>query len=83
MYESPQNSFVAQFIGENNKLNGNVTAINGDICDVKLDDGTMLKADKVNVGSVGDRTTISLRPERVETIPPTTWKISFLAGSRK
>lgn len=66
LYETPQNSFVAQFIGENNKLNGTITAINDNICDVRLADGTALKADKVNVGSVGENTTLSLRPERVE-----------------
>ena len=33
LYESPQNSFVAQFIGENNKLNGNVSQVNGVECD--------------------------------------------------
>ena len=70
LYESPQNSFVAQFIGENNKLSGTVTAINGDVCEVKLDDGTMLKAEVVNVSKVGERTLISLRPERVEFDDP-------------
>ncbi len=66
LYEAPQNSFVAQFIGENNKLTGKVESMNGSVCDVRLADGTLLKAEKVNVGSVGDATTISLRPERVE-----------------
>ena len=66
LYEDPKNSFVAQFIGENNKLNGKVVEINGSECLVELDDGTKLKADKVNVSAVGDRTTLSLRPERVE-----------------
>uniref|UniRef100_UPI003BABE66F ABC transporter ATP-binding protein n=1 Tax=Stappia sp. TaxID=1870903 RepID=UPI003BABE66F len=66
LYETPQNSFVAQFIGENNKLSGTVTEVSGNACNVKLDDGTMLKADAVNIGGVGSRTTISLRPERVE-----------------
>ncbi|MAA98600.1 MAG: spermidine/putrescine ABC transporter ATP-binding protein [Stappia sp.] len=66
LYETPQNSFVAQFIGENNKLSGTVTEVSGSSCDVKLDDGTMLKAEAVNIGGVGSRTTISLRPERVE-----------------
>ena len=51
---------------ENNKLNGTVTAINDNVCDVRLADGTELKADKVNVGGVGENTTLSLRPERVE-----------------
>ena len=71
LYESPKNSFVAQFIGENNKLSGKVTAIKGEICEVQLDDGTKLKAEAVNVSSVGERTTISLRPERVEFDNPT------------
>jgi putative spermidine/putrescine transport system ATP-binding protein len=66
LYENPQNSFVAQFIGENNKLSGTVTEVEGSTCGVRLDDGTMLKADAVNIDGVGSRTTISLRPERVE-----------------
>ncbi len=69
LYESPQNSFVAQFIGENNKLSGTVSAVNGRHCEVRLEDGTILKADKVNIDGVGDRTTLSLRPERIETVP--------------
>ncbi len=32
LYERPQNSFVAQFIGENNKLRGKVVAMNGSVC---------------------------------------------------
>ncbi|MEM6463931.1 MAG: ABC transporter ATP-binding protein [Pseudomonadota bacterium] len=66
LYETPQNSFVAQFIGENNKLTGTITAINDNVCDVQLADGTQLKADRVNVDHVGAKTTLSLRPERIE-----------------
>ncbi|AXS40507.1 ABC transporter ATP-binding protein [Breoghania sp. L-A4] len=69
LYEDPQNSFVAQFIGENNKLSGKVTDIQGAQCKVTLDDGTDVIAQKVNVDAVGNRTTISLRPERVEFEP--------------
>ena len=72
LYESPKNSFVAQFIGENNKLSGKVSSINGNVCEVLLDDGTPLKSEAVNVSAVGDRTTISLRPERVEVEPDVT-----------
>ena len=71
LYESPQNSFVAQFIGENNKLSGKVTTLDGNLCDVLLDDGTHVKSEAVNVSAIGDRTTISLRPERVEVNPET------------
>ncbi|WP_176085877.1 ABC transporter ATP-binding protein [Martelella sp. HB161492] len=69
LYEAPRNSFVAQFIGENNKLNGTVKEVRGTECSVELEDGTILIADRVNVAKVGDRTTISLRPERVELVP--------------
>eukprot|EP00903_Cladosiphon_okamuranus_P015792 g14578.t1 len=66
LYESPQNSFVAQFIGENNTLEGTVQEIRGDHCTVKLDDGSIIDAKPVNVSAVGDRTLVSIRPERVE-----------------
>ncbi|MFO7772220.1 MAG: ABC transporter ATP-binding protein [Roseovarius gahaiensis] len=66
LYESPDNSFVAQFIGENNTLEGTIKEINNDICLVELDDGELIDAMPVNVSNVGDRTTISIRPERVE-----------------
>ncbi|MEQ9199993.1 MAG: ABC transporter ATP-binding protein, partial [Rhodospirillales bacterium] len=70
LYEKPDNAFVAGFIGENNRLMGKVTAIEGDICNVELEGGGgAVQALRVNVGGVGDRTTLSLRPERV-TISP-------------
>lgn len=69
LYESPQNSFVAQFIGENNKLNGRIAELNGKSCSVDVAGGLRVKADPVNVGGVGSPTTLSLRPERVELAP--------------
>jgi putative spermidine/putrescine transport system ATP-binding protein len=66
LYEEPQNSFVAQFIGENNTLSGRVTRIEGDLCEVTLDNGEVIDAVPVNVSGVGDRTLVSIRPERVE-----------------
>ncbi len=67
LYEAPVNSFVAQFIGENNRLMGTVTAMQGDTCIVRLDSGDEIDAKPVNVTKVGDRTQVSIRPERVET----------------
>ena len=66
LYESPKNSFVAQFIGENNTLDGVVQEIKGDHCTVKLEDGSLIDAKPVNVDKAGDKTLISIRPERVE-----------------
>ncbi len=69
LYEKPNNSFVAQFIGENNRLNGNITAIDGTVCTVELDSGDKVTADKVVDGGIGTRTTLSIRPERVDLDP--------------
>ena len=69
LYEAPQNSFVAQFIGENNTLMGTVKEINGDRAVVQLDDGELIDCKPVNVDKAGDRTRVSIRPERVETNP--------------
>jgi putative spermidine/putrescine transport system ATP-binding protein len=65
LYEKPDNAFVAQFIGENNRLTGTVEAIEDSVCTVRVDSGEIVKALRINVGKAGDRTTLSLRPERV------------------
>ncbi|MEM8797680.1 MAG: ABC transporter ATP-binding protein [Pseudomonadota bacterium] len=68
LYEAPENSFVAQFIGENNKLNGKIDAIDGGSAAVTLDDGKRVNALPVNVTN-GDKTTLSIRPERIAINP--------------
>ncbi|MDH3761780.1 MAG: ABC transporter ATP-binding protein [Gammaproteobacteria bacterium] len=70
LYEKPENAFCANFIGENNRLLGTVVADEGDNVQVEIDDdaGTVV-AKKVNVGGVGERSTLSLRPERVTVNP--------------
>ena len=67
LYEEPQNSFVAQFIGENNTLEGIVREIKGDLAVVQLDSGDLIDAKPINVSKPGERTRVSIRPERVET----------------
>ena len=69
LYEEPENCFVAQFIGENNRLNGRVAAVDGNYCRVTLDDGASVRALKVNVDGERTPTTLSLRPERVAIEP--------------
>jgi putative spermidine/putrescine transport system ATP-binding protein len=66
LYEEPENSFVAQFIGENNTLEGVVKDIKGDVATVQLDSGEVIQAKPVNVSKAGERTRVSIRPERVE-----------------
>ncbi|MGP9766118.1 ABC transporter ATP-binding protein [Halomonas sp. AOP13-D3-9] len=68
LYERPENAFVAYFIGENNRLLGEVSEYRGDDCKVRLDSGDTVIAKPVAVGDVGSRTTLSLRPERVSIL---------------
>ena len=69
LYEKPQNSFVAQFIGENNKLPGTVEEIAGGRVTVRLQTGELIDATPVNVSRKGQQTLVSIRPERIEYNP--------------
>ena len=66
LYESPENSFVAQFIGENNTLDGVVKEISNGVALVQLNDGNVIDCKPVNVTKAGEKTRVSIRPERVE-----------------
>ncbi|MCA0870578.1 ABC transporter ATP-binding protein [Seohaeicola saemankumensis] len=66
LYEEPENSFVAQFIGENNTLEGTVKEIANGKALVELDDGELIDCKPINVSKPGERTRVSIRPERVE-----------------
>ena len=65
LYEKPDSAFVAQFIGENNQIKGKVKSINGTNCVIETENGEDIVSLKVNVSSVGEDSTVSLRPERV------------------
>ncbi|WP_204112731.1 ABC transporter ATP-binding protein [Shimia biformata] len=66
LYEQPQNSFVAQFIGENNTLEGVIKDIKDGRALVQLDGGELIDCKPINVSKPGERTRVSIRPERVE-----------------
>jgi len=63
LYEKPVNSFVAEFIGENNTFAGEVSDISGGKCKVKIGN-TEILANPISVKGKGEKTKISLRPER-------------------
>jgi len=69
LYERPDNSFVAQFIGENNKLLGTIEELSGDKALVRLRTGELIDATAVNIKEKGQQTLVSIRPERVEFKP--------------
>ncbi len=64
LYEEPVNSFVAEFIGENNTFSGEVADMSKEKCKVKLNSGIEIIANPIKVKSKGDKTIVSLRPER-------------------
>ena len=69
LYEEPTRSFVARFIGANNRLTGRVTAVNDEgICDVDVG-GQVVRALRIAPCAPGDATTLSIRPERVAVAP--------------
>jgi len=47
-------------------LNGIVSDLKSDLATVKLDSGDIIDCKPVNVSAVGERTQVSIRPERVE-----------------
>ena len=80
LYEKPENAFVAQFIGENNRLHGTVVSVDGRYCEVVLEDGATVRALKVNVSGKGAPTCLSLRPERVAIEPNRSAEENVVSG---
>ncbi|ESX20123.1 spermidine/putrescine ABC transporter ATP-binding protein [Mesorhizobium sp. LSJC255A00] len=69
LYERPENAFVAQFIGENNKLTGVVSSLNAGECVVDVNGYGDVRALPIRAHVPGNKTTLSLRPERVRINP--------------
>ena len=65
IYEHPDTTFVAQFIGENNRLLGAVAAVSGGEAEVTLDTGGRVVCEAAPGIAAGERVLVSLRPERV------------------
>ncbi|AIN15076.1 ABC transporter ATP-binding protein [Yersinia pseudotuberculosis] len=70
IYEQPSNTFVAQFIGENNCLLAVNQGSDGEYYRAMLDDGTRLQALKVCPSSPGKKIMLCIRPERVSVNHP-------------
>jgi len=69
LYEKPQNSFVASFIGDSNRLAGIVDSIDGTLASITLaNGGGTVAALPVGVSAAGEDTLLSIRPERVHLL---------------
>jgi len=65
LYGRPANSFVANFIGENNSLPGTVEQLQDGYALVRLATGEAVVASAVAVDRVGAATALGIRPERL------------------
>ena len=65
LYEQPSNSFVADFIGENNRIKGAIVSVNEGIADIQLDCGTSVKAVCSEIASNSKQCVLTIRPENL------------------
>ena len=68
LYEEPQRLFVANFIGENNRLEGRIVAYRPDECQVEVG-GEIVRAFPVAINEKDAQTSVTIRPERVALNP--------------
>ncbi len=68
LYERPCNEFVANFIGDSNTLRGTVTRIDGDYCELQLNDGARVVGRNIAGANVGATATGCIRPERMRLL---------------
>jgi len=66
LYETPVNAFVARFIGENNRFDGTLTAVNGQRCSIRIAGDAAIEGSLASPLPAGTAVTVSLRPERVQ-----------------
>ena len=66
LYEDPTNSFVATFIGENNKLPGTLKVLSEKDCVITLASGAPIVCRRGDVDEIGQAAIAMVRPERVQ-----------------
>jgi len=69
LYEQPSNSFVADFIGDNNFIAGRVVERVGDIVKIKISTGEELLATYGDCDEIGSACRVSIRPEKLFILP--------------
>ena len=69
LYEAPNSIFVAEFLGETNRLSGIVREASDKVCSVELDNGKTVLAYPVGQIKAGEPTVLCIRPEAIEIGP--------------
>ncbi|MBO9537408.1 MAG: ABC transporter ATP-binding protein [Herbaspirillum sp.] len=65
LYEYPENQFVANFIGDNNRFKGSIESATGEHCALRLPDGSLLTGLNVHRAHAGQAVIGCVRPERI------------------
>ena len=69
LYDSPVNRFVAQFLGENNDIQGTAREIRNGFCVMTAADGSQIHATAGDGLVSGSDAALVLRPERIRLFP--------------
>ncbi|MFJ6327383.1 MULTISPECIES: ABC transporter ATP-binding protein [unclassified Rhizobium] len=69
IYEAPNCRFVADFIGDVNILDGNITSARSGIVEIAVDSAFTLRAATNDAPSEGSRASIAIRPEKLRVTP--------------
>jgi putative spermidine/putrescine transport system ATP-binding protein len=65
LYEKPETAFVADFLGENNRLSGTVIESTGLSCRVRMENGNLLHSTMAKKLANGTQVWVCVRPETV------------------
>ena len=66
IYMYPKTTFVADFIGESNIINGEIVSVSDNYTSVKIEDNIIFKIDYDNGDAVGKKINIMVRPENIK-----------------
>lgn len=85
LYERPQTPFVAGFLGVSNLLDGEITGRSGDLVEIRLADGTIVRAPAAATNGASS-VRVGIRPEKLRVQPrgaddPEQGEINALEGT--
>ena len=69
IYEAPNSRFVADFIGDVNILEGNVTSVRSGIIEIAVDPALTLRTASGDTPAEGSRASLAIRPEKLRITP--------------
>ncbi|MFT4180436.1 MAG: ABC transporter ATP-binding protein [Rhizobium sp.] len=69
IYEAPNSRFVADFIGDVNILEGNVSSVRSGIIEIAVDPSLTLRTASGDTPAEGSRASLAIRPEKLRVTP--------------